>query len=104
MFDLDAHEVTPDFIWSLVEIHLVEDRPNVAGKHGWTPIPIWGPDGHDPAEWPLVVLYQRDTRDNFGLAENIEGAFITEWAFPTPQGRHQAITELDRRWRQLTNS
>ena len=49
------------------------ERIEVARRWKWEAIPSWGRDGWDLGDWPLVVIFHRDSADGFELAENCEG-------------------------------
>lgn len=103
--NLPDYPSEPDELWNLMRDSGMDpwDRIETAMKHRWHPIPDWGPDGHDLGDWPLVVIYVRNSPDRFELAETVEGD-ATQWSFPSTELRNEALVALDRRWRTALTS
>ena len=69
------------------------ERIEVARRWKWEAIPSWGRDGWDLGDWPLVVIFHRDSADGFELAENCEGD-VTAYRYPTRALRDAATDAM----------
>lgn len=64
-------------------------------KEDWLPVGIWGRDGWDAGEWPLVVFYVKWDRaaDKHFLAYYVEGDVDT-YSYDTREERNAHVDEL----------
>jgi hypothetical protein len=95
----NAHRVPPEPFWQGVRDGGGDgfDSMDAARARRWEAIPVWGRDGWDLGDWPLVVIYTRHDAGGWYLAENVEGD-VTVRSFPDEAQRTAAIDALAFDW------
>lgn len=97
--NLDSFSIPPQAMWTVLQLRgdTGYDAMDIAMRHGWHPLPCWGPEGRDLGDWPLVVVFTRTQGQRNELAEYVEGD-IQQWTFDTPEQRREAIDALALTW------
>ena len=87
----NTYRVAPESFWTvaLISGDTGYDVMQPARAHGWQAVSGWGLDGWDLGSWPYVVIYHRDHRDAWDIAEYVEGD-LTVYRYPTRELRDAA--------------
>jgi hypothetical protein len=97
--ELNQYKVDPGNFWKGLLMLGGDgyDDMELAEKHGWHSIPVWGKDGWNLGSWPLVIVFHRNLKKDgetlYQVIEYVEGD-VTMWSCPTKELRQQVIDEL----------
>ena len=60
---------------------------------GWFAMGAWGKDGHDLGEWPLDMVFTRNTTAGYKVLRYTERN-LTQWLFPDRATRNKLLDEI----------
>lgn len=86
-----SYRIAEEAFWSAARMRGDDgyDIMEPALARRWRAIPSWGRDGWDLGSWPLVVVYHRDTDEQWQLAYYVEGD-LTVYSYPSRELRDAA--------------